>query len=383
MADTESKWRQHMDKMAYGVALLLGLVVVLIPALSARSKSEDLAIEEQSLKDRITNQKTPDVRPNPCRAILESQWTAGPASSLDPRWVTEVPPVLVRTVKGTPEGEAIHGPGSITEISCQRDKGKKAVYLKVKYAAGAGNMLVVIKKWELLRKVDEGPFQPAPDFKASDEHEYKDYQVGPGKTYSYKLVTTAQLDPKAPERTRFDEKNARQESAPLGPTEPVPYDFSITVMDIPAPKQNEPVPFLGKLMYWSYKDMKIVNVNGGQVGYFPERGTFAEKRYQFLQIIDNPKKVVIRDEEKNVKYTFAMDAKVHRPVKLWAPLVPREAEPPPEEEAPVRGGKASAAKKATDGADQPEEPKAPQKPAAAKKSSGSGESKDKKKRAFK
>src|SRR5262249_451918 len=186
--------------------------------------------------------------------------------------------VLVRTVKGTSEGEAVHGPGWSSEISCQRDKEKKVVYLKVKYAAGAGNMLVVIKKWELLRKVDEGQFQPAPDFKPNDEQEFKDYQVEAGKTYTYKIVTTAQPQPKAPERSRFDQKTTPRESAPLGPTEAIPHDFSITVMDIPAPtKPNEPAQFLGKLMYWSYKDMKIVNVNQGQVGFFPEKSTFAEK----------------------------------------------------------------------------------------------------------
>jgi hypothetical protein len=390
MADAESKWSQNMDKIAYGVAVLLGLVVVAIPAVRSHSGPDELSYQEQALKERIDNQKPLEVVQPPLRLELEKQWTAGSPSPLDPRWVTEVPPVLVRAINKTPEGEAVHAPGSITEIDLKRDKDKESVYLHVKYAPGASNALVVIKKWELLRQADEGAFQPAPGFKASGEHEFKDYQVEPGKKYSYKLVTTAELDPKAPERTKYDEKTARQESAPLGPTEPVPHDFSITISDVPAPKsQDEPIQFLGKLMYWSYKDMKLVDVNGGQVRFFKEKDSFADKRYEFSQIIDSPPKVVIRDMKKNgVKHTFTRDnAKAHRPVKLWEPLVPaKEAEP---EEASTATGAAKKGDKGAGGEEAkepaPEEPKEAKKPAPAatkKSAAGSGERKEKK-RSFK
>lgn len=387
MADTESKWRQHMDKIAYGVAVLLGLVVIAIPALSGRSDNNELAEQERALDERMEKQVILGVTPPVLRPTLEKQWDAGSASGLDPKWVTEIPPVLVRTLGKIDKGVAVHDPGSITEISVQRDQGKKAVYLDVKYAAGAGNSFVVIKKWELLRKADEGDFQPAPGFKHSEEHEFKDYQVESGKKYTYKLVTVAQLDPKAAD-TQFAEKIVRQESAPLGPTETVPFDFSVVVVNFPKPTENEPVKFLGKLTYWSYKEMKIKEVNGGQIETFPEKGTFADKRYQFLSIVEP--KVVVKDLEKNVKYTFSLDSKTHRPVKLWEPLAaaaPATAETDQPPEGAPKGGKSSPAKKASasppeEGGDQAEAPQEPEKPAPAptkKTSTDTG----KKKRAFK
>ena len=384
----DDKWGQSIDKIAYGVAGLLGLVVLAIPFLFAgQIRDGECSAEVEALKTRVERQPemvrqalekaTSEV---PLKDLLVKQWTVGAAVSQDPPWVTELQPVLIRQIPQKPLEVPTHEAGKITEVSCDRDPEKKVTFLIVKGMAGEKNEHVVIKKAVLLRKEGEGEFAAVPDFpglSGGGSFEFKDYAVEPGKTYAYELKTTVAKDTKAPAEVKaLDPKEADKVSEPLGPTPPVPYDFHAVIVSFEAPDPQNPNPvarFFGKLKYWDYKAGKAVDWKGGSPMYFSEKELFADDRFEFFQVLMNESKVVVRDLEKNVKQEITpKTSKEAREVTCWAPVVPAApapaegegtAEAPKEEEPKAAAPKAAAPKAAPKAADKTKE-KTKEKPKA-------------------
>jgi hypothetical protein len=332
MADTDNKWGVHIDKIAYGVAGLLGIALLLVPVLLG-GQINDIALlaEKDKLVERIRREgemaREPVQVPDLAAEIVK-QWEPGPASAADPRWATERAQVLLRVVPKTKPPNAVHLPPEIQEVSCQRDPAKKAVYLVVKGIANPANYLVEITKVELLRQEGaEGKLAPVKGFSAKGDFEYRDDDVTAGKTYTYKVVTHAQRDPKAQPNVEFDPATqAKQESAPLGPTEPVPYDWSlwITTIDPPDPGAGQPPRFMARFRYWDYKEGKMVDYKSGQSVPFVESVPVAG--FDFFPVDAGSQTVTVRPPGK--KGLVVKKSRAHLPVDLWAK--PLTAAPAPE-----------------------------------------------------
>ncbi|HVR76137.1 MAG TPA: hypothetical protein VMT52_17530 [Planctomycetota bacterium] len=400
MADANTpstQWGQRLDKIAYGVAGGIGLILLIV-ALFVGDVTPSLNALEVALVDFSTRQKNqvnPDIKPPPLAESLKSQWQTGAALSHDPRWITEVPPILVKEVAVPVGSPCKHDAGVITKISCERDKEKEAVFLKVEGNIGAGNAYVVLRKMELHRKEGDGDFKlhlsaPKPVNEPGAAFELADWDVEPGKVYTYQLVTMAARDPSAPKYiTDFvDPAQATQRSEPLGPTPPVPPDFSLQVLHF----DKTPGKFFGKLAYWDYaKDAKVTESVGR---IFEEKiDKFSGDRYMFHLVINDTGEVLVRDLKKGTKFPPFTTGMRLVAVEPWPPVTPRGPEPPPGEEPPVDARASGASSKGSAATSRGGAVKAPVKKAAAgkgtSKAAGSSkkdtEKKDKgrKKREFK
>lgn len=349
MADANTpstQWGQKLDKIAYGVAGGIGLILLIV-ALFVGDATQSLNALEVALVDLSTRQKNqvnPEIKPPPLAESLKSQWQTGAVLSHDPRWLTEVPPVLVKEVAVPVGSPCKHDPGVITKISCERDKEKQAVFLKVEGSVGAGNSYVVLRKMELHRKEGNGDFKlhlasPKPVNEPGGAFELADWNVEPGKVYTYQLVTMAVRDPKAPKYiTDFvDPAQATQRSEPLGPTPPVPPDFSLQVLHF----DKTPGKFFGKLAYWDYaKDAKVTESSGRIFENTEEKKEkFAGDRYEFFQIINETGQVIVRDLKQSTKFPPFTTGMRLVSVEPWPPVTPQGPEPPPGEE-PAEDAKA-------------------------------------------
>jgi len=363
MADTDNKWALNLDKIAYGVAGLVGLIVLCIPLLfSGEDRSGALSYAVEKLEKKVGDQRDqlPAVDPVKLGVIEKDQWTAGAALTLDPDWLTEREQVFVKKLEKDPEQHAIHKPASVTEVSCQRDPAKRIVYLLVKGAPHPENDYVILKKVEILRKAGEGEFAAVGTVPPAPELEFKDEKVVAGTAYSYKIRTTVVADPKVP-NVLFDPAHAVQESEAALDASAVPYEFSISSLNIDA---QEP-KFFAKLLYWDYKAAKPV---GGSIKDFKEKDTFADGRYEIFQVPPGEGKVIVKDSVTGAKFTFTtQDSKNPRPVAPWEPITAggaskEDADAAPEAPAKDAAKAKAAAKPAEKPAVKPADKPAPKKP---------------------
>ena len=332
MADTGSTWSQHIDRIAYGVATVLGLIVLAVPFLFSGSvDSTDLDRLIYTLEEKAEEQKAKmqPSTPENLGALVRGHWSTGKPSRDEVPWVTERPPLFLKLVKKGQGEPANHLPARLSEILCERDAKKQQVFLRVKGFLNPENQYVKIRKIMIRRSVDSGSFKLVGTVDIFEEFAYEDYDVEPGKTYSYKVITQAKADPDAPEDVNFSALTERQESEPLGPTEKVPPDYSLVIAAFDAKVVEKP-RVMAKLWYWDYKKGKLFSKPSPT--FYAEKQKFGSgKRWQFFQIHPSKGKVLIADKKKLGKDTVTEKAK-RVPVDVWEPLSAAEPEVPADEE---------------------------------------------------
>ncbi|MGQ9589689.1 MAG: hypothetical protein ACUVYA_05270 [Planctomycetota bacterium] len=354
MAEIDTKWGLNLDKIAYGTGGALALLIFCVPLLAPAPDETGLlsAIDgfQKVVSDvRRSLSERRDEGP-PLAATLAKQWDAGSPCPVNPKWVTERAPVLLRKIPAAVTADPIHEKGEISEISLQRDAKRKRPYLVVKGRPGEGRY-VIVRSMSLLKKAGEGEFREVKDFAANGEFEFQDYDVVPGVAYTYKLTTTAERDPAAPQDLvkPLAAGEETKESDPLGPTPPVPFDYNLTVVNVDKPAAPGETPrFFGRFSYWDYEKNQIVQVNRGSLQSFVEKQRVGENlggngRYEFLIVDDLAQVVTVKDHlragtESTEK--FKKDPRAARPVDVWArPVRPGGEEPEAkeggEEKAPV------------------------------------------------
>ena len=336
MAEADNKLSQNVDKIAYGVAGVVGLLVLALPFLvgGTAPKETEAAEQMRMLKERTGEEPKVPPPPPPLKESIDKQWEVGPAVADDPAWVIDRMPLVVRKIPKPPDETPVHAPGKITEIACGRDAAKKVPFVIVKGALGEGNQHVVLDKVLLLRREGSGELAPIPEFKAGagGTFEFEDRAVEPGKMYAYAVRTVAKREPSAAEAVKaLPAAEAEKTSEPLAMTSVVPFDFYLSISIFEPSKQDAPPRIQGKLSYWDYQAGKLVQVKGGASVPFEEREKF--DRFEFLRIEDTASKVTIRDNEKNIKYEIkSADSKQPRPVACFDPVTPG-GPPEPEPEA--------------------------------------------------
>jgi len=336
MPETESKWGQQMDKIAYGVAVLLGLILLVLPfLLSDPVQSHDLEILVADLRENAEGQARKREDPNPQNLgdVVNKHWDAGTASALDPPWVPERAPLFVKLTKNEPGKPAVHLPAAIAEIRCERDAEKQQVFLQVKGALSPDNWYAKVEKIEVERAADGGEFQTVGTATGEPDFAYDDFEVEPGKTYTYKIVTHAVPDPAAPPDVRVQDLRSPQVSDPLGPTPPVPPDYSFAPVNFDAKNPERP-QVMAKLRYWDYEKGKEMR---SPAGYYVEKQKFGNgDRWDIFQIdptVDS-EKVSIRDKKKRIGRDELTLKTKEVSITCWDPVVPAPPQPetPPEVE---------------------------------------------------
>lgn len=367
MAEIDTKWGLNLDKIAYAVGGAIALVILGIPLIAPAPDEAGFLSAVDGFQKVVTDVKK-SLRERgeegpPLAATLAKQWDPGSPCPVNPKWVTERAPVLLRKIPAAVTADPVHEKGEISEISLQRDAKRRRPYLVIKGRPGEGRY-VVVRSLSLLKKAGDGEFQPVRDFSASGEFEFQDYDVASGVSYTYKLVTTAERDPAAPKDLvkTLPAGEETKESDPLGPTPPVPFDYNLTVVNVDKPAAPGETPrFFGRFSYWDYEKNQIVHVNRGNLQSFVEKQRVGETvgggaRYEFLIVDDLAQVVTVKDHLRSGTEStekFKKDPRAARPVDAWArPVRPAGEEPEPQ---PEPEGKAPKAKE-TPPAKKPEAP---------------------------
>jgi hypothetical protein len=334
MANTEAKLGQQMDKIAYGVAIVLGLIVLAVPFLfsgTVDSGEVDRLILRLGEKAGSDTNDWPSREPEDLRALVEKHWRTAEASTLDTPWVTERAPLFLKLVRRGRGEPAAHHPARLSEIRCERDPKKQQVFLIVKGFVNPENQYVKIDRITIERSVDGGPFKRAGTADNQDEFTYEDYKVEPGKTYSYRAATRAKPDPEAPDDARFDALTVRQVSEPGGPTPAVPPDYSFEIGGF-KDKDDDPLQpqVIAKLWYWDYKKGQVIPKASGRL--YGEKAHFGSDQRWALYRVDAAKgEVQISDKKKLVGKDTLTDKAKRVAVKAWDPWIAPAPEVPGED----------------------------------------------------
>lgn len=327
MAEKNQDLLQHIDKISYGVAAVVGIVLLVLPIVTGGDVSGTRDDLNKAINDLETETQRKLFDPPPERELEEEireQWRPGDGGE-DPLWVTGAAPVLLKKAQSIQKRPATHAPGVITEISAHRDPEKKQVYLTVKGAMGAGNEFVTIEKVELFRREGvSGRFERVAEF--DGDFEYHDYDVNAGQTYTYKFTTVAARDPAAPSNIQGVD-SVRQESSEVE-TPPIPYDYSVDLKQtVQAQQLGERPSAYANFRYWDYAEGKVSGKNDKYV-----EKTRVGGRFEILRVDSEKRSITVKDRERRGpegRKTISQ-ADEPFPIDLWPPVSGSAAESPQE-----------------------------------------------------
>ena len=323
MAD--SKLSAHLDKVAYGVAILIGIVLLVLPFVLGGdiSAASDAAKEAtRDLKEKIDLQQIPSVSRPGTVNLLTEQWMPGSPNPRDPQWIHQIAPVLIRNINTGTTELAMHEPPVLTELVCQRDKSARKPTILVKGNLSSENKDVIVKGVELWRQGGDGVFEKIHSEELdTDVFEHIDADVVAGQSYTYRLVSIATKDPEAAAHIA-EPSDERKRSADLGPTPPTPYDVSARIYSIIGePGKNLAV--MAKVEYWDYEAEELKGDKRPKIRQ--ERERFENGRFEFFPIDPLNRRCRLRDHETRAQHRFKQGDK-EKPVALFDPVVPDEEE---------------------------------------------------------
>ena len=306
---------QHIDKISYAVAGVVGLVLLVLPVVSGGNLAETRIDLNEAVDDLATRKQVQDFPALPVRGLkaeIQEQWKPGFGGESQ-TWITGAAPCLLKRAKSVQQRAATHSPGTITEISAHRDSDKKQVYLIVKGAMGAENEFVTIDSVRLSRREGAaGPFRLVGTFKG--DFEYKDFRVKAGEMYSYMFTSIASRDSTAPSNILPPEV-ADQESAELA-TPAIPYDFSVKVRQtFPGEELGERPTVMADFKYWDYGKDALVPKS---LARFTEKDV-EDNRYMIFTVDPSKRSILVKDGLRRTKHTITSKDDPF-PVELWPPV---------------------------------------------------------------
>jgi hypothetical protein len=377
---------QNLDKIAYGAAGVLALIVLLVPVFSggklARLESEVQA--SQNELDSKPDDFIPKEIPRPREEIVE-QWATVPGADL-PAWSSERRPAFIQRVK-RPEGVPIAWvkPPAVERLEYLRDADKLQTYVRVHGSLGE------------LDPVDRGEFTAVKLFRREGEEgsyvelrgldgaaalragavAHDDFEVEAGKTYTYKLEVTIGVKAGAPEETEIAGPNPGP-SNELALAQPVPYDYAINIINASGidPAAKAGARFFGTIFYADFKDEIVQEgpMNFDQGHQFGPAGPRGRPLWAVREIEDN-KLTVVDDRTRKTVVHLSTDRQRNRKEVVELPEPTVKAEEPAagavtEATAPEEGQPEPAAGEEQPKEDEPEPAPEPEKKDSGKKKGG-------------
>ena len=298
----------HFEKIAYGGAGALIVIVLVLPFLCTRDFEKSYVAADNARENFLEKAKGKiDIpSPPPLKQLLEKQWSV--AEVPQPwvaAWTTEVKPQVIR-IKAAVAAEVLqHEAGKVARITPVRDPKKFKVFLKVEGARGVMKN-GTWKSAKLQRKVVEPPpgtgsdFTDLKDFGADQEIKYDDLDVKPGSTYIYRLIT--EVAEKEGVKVN-DPQDLSKASNDLPLLKVIPWDYRVRIVSATGfdPNSGANASLNGEVYYWDYGTSKVVQVANK---VWKEKDLFGPKvngaeRYQIWQIEEG--KVTVLDRATNKK----------------------------------------------------------------------------------
>ncbi len=296
----------HLEKIAYGTAGVVALVIFLIPFMATsdlRGKHSELEEGKRLVKKRIDEEKpTPPPIPE-VEAILTKEWEVSHSSPgpWAPSWTMEVRPAVLQIGPGERDIYVKHDPGKILKITPSRDAKELQVYLRLECQCGeienAALKSAKILRREVSNPEGEGaPFAEVKAFGAGEEIKLDDSDVEAGKSYEYKLVTD--VEPLGDAKLKEEDRVKESIVLPLG--NPVPYEYLIRIISATDfdPATGESSNLTGEISYWDYEQGKLETpkqTNWSENNTFGPKLKSGEPRYRIRRI--QAGKVTVQDRK--------------------------------------------------------------------------------------
>ncbi len=364
MANGNSSFIENLDKISYGIAGVLALVLLLIPVFSGGEVKRllgEVTDNRLALEQKEAVVEVPPV-PRPVET-LQKQWRLDAVSAL-PAWSSHVRPAFIQWVQQPDVEPVSHAAPTISRIEYRRSAEHLQTFLRVIGSFGAINLpdkgqYVDVKL--LRREGDEGDFVELRGFDAAaaleaGKIEYDDgfdslQPIEAGKTYTYRLETTIGLRPGA-ENAKLDESAPNPQGVELTTASPVPYDVALNVVvarpfDVTNGKDAE---FFGGIVHADFSDETAVVKLGDNQTYRegfefgPEWGERNRKLWILRPIEEG--RVTVFNTKKRARVVLT-SADRDRQVELPPPTEPSEQPAEPEGAAePAVGGSGGTAEPA-------------------------------------
>ena len=351
MADQESL-SKNIDKISYAAAAVLGVAVLAVPLFSGgglEGSVRDLKKKREEVERRIENgsdERDPEGGEIDVLTKIEGQWSTTRPGRASVSWVTELMPIRKTIEARIERGSAKHLAGRVEVISFERDPEKTKPFILVTGSMSPENSDIMLRRVTLYRSVGDDDPVPVSGFKADVEPNgsftYADYDIEPGKTYTYSFASFAESTDPANLILAPEEREAR--SGPLGPSPAVPYDYKFAVRVYQA--HNDPPAVRATASWWDYEK--------GELGMIKKTKTFVEKetfgpggRWRIRRV--NHKYVQIKDSlTLDTENISTKDGR--RSVEAWEPILaaaPVDEAAQEEEEAATRRATSPRARSAT------------------------------------
>jgi hypothetical protein len=292
----------HLEKIAYGSAAVLGLLILLSPNLFTGSTNyNEIAEAKDKVKARISGKPFLPPPPPKIAEAVDRQWAVdGSDASVPwiPAWSVEARPAVIQVYRAGGDVSASHEAGTIAKIQAKREKLKLFLHVEGKTGKTDRCHFTAIK---LLRQVGSGEWTELKTFKPAEAKgaiALDDADVKAGETYAYRLDTEVAPDAEGDGKTALladSEKKKSSELLALG--KQIPWDYSVNIItsrEFDA-KTNTPAELNGEVSWWDYDQGKVVKAVKPN---WKEGDTFGTKvksgeRYKVLKIETN--KVTIQD----------------------------------------------------------------------------------------
>ncbi len=242
---------QHLDKISYIAAAVIGLAVLFI-AFQSGTEVKRLQADMTDYIDAINKrkgEKIPEKTVENLRKEIEGQWAIVPAKSPFPSWVTERIQSAIQWTKKVDLGFATQEAGQITKIEYRRHAQRLQTYLTIAGKFGKKNR-AVFKDVKLFRKEGNKDYKELSGLDKAkalklEGFSYEDFDVESGKTYAYKFSTEIA----GAEGAEIDPKVKLLESPEAALAAVIPFDYALNIMNIKAfnPAEKEQPSFTGDI----------------------------------------------------------------------------------------------------------------------------------------
>jgi len=335
--DSNVQLKKNIDKVSYGVAGVLALVLLALPFLlggSVKKLTEGVNAKTDDLdakKKKAQNQQVPGV--GFTSADLESLWNIRGDDSR-PTWFTAPRPAVVRRFSEKPAKDAVHGAPCIVSIELVRDVSLRRPTLRVTGKMSSANAWVDIDSVALSRRVGAGEFEEVPGFAEAGDFVYEDRDVQAGEVYAYRVISHAVpqvVDDKTAILPAGDEVKTSNE---LATPAPLPHDLAIQISAFSNPSVDVVQWFSGTVYYWNYQTGKkeraprpAPGVPGMGRDYEFGEAVEGGARYRVLRVRPEDEEVQVEDRLLRSKEPFKRDkTQGQRETEGWSPVT-QDCEP--------------------------------------------------------
>ena len=320
MADS-TQMKKNIDKVSYGVAGGLSVILLALPFLLGGAVKESTAKVEKrtdELKDRKSKEsvglEVGELKFS--QNELADLWLVS-GDSAQPVWRTQRRPAVVRIYSTEPPKEGVHGAPCLTSVELVRNPESRKPLLRVTGEIGE-IAYTEVDKVVLERKVgEEGEWAEVPGFAEAGNFSYDDKDVGHGKSYTYRCTSFARAVATNGETSNLKPEDVEKVSNELSTASAIPFDLAMRITNFGDLSQDLTPRYRGIMQIWDYAEGKkkpyreAVASKGWERGFeFGANLDDGKPRYKVRRIVPEDSVVTIDDRLTGTNEKFSVPLRI-------------------------------------------------------------------------